>query len=709
MMSDMASGNIMQEWANYAVDTSQRTILFWDVMRKRGNNYLDHIKEGLPPVLVFDYEIILDGREMEKPVNYALAKITPPEGVVIDSKKRPVVVIDPRAGHGPGIGGSKRDSEIGKAFDDGHPVYFILFFSDPEPGQTLADVEKTEALFIQKVGELHPDVPEPAVIGNCQAGWAVAMLGADRPDLTGPMVINGSPLSYWSGVEGANVMRYRGGITGGAWVALFLSDLGGGIFDGAHLVSNFEDLNPANTLWNKQYNLYDKIDTEEKRFLDFEKWWGGFFTMTDEEMSFIVENLFIGDKLEKGDVTLDDQRTLSLKNLEDPMVVFASKGDNITPPQQALNWIANVYGTVDEIKRHKQVIVYRVHEKVGHLGIFVSASVANKEHQEIICGLDMLEFLQPGLYEMVIEEKEGVAGITDYNVSYQERDISDILAMDDGQEDERGFDTLARISEMNVNAYKTFVRPWMKMMVNENTAEMIRQLHPLRVQRYFFSDLNPMMWPLKPMAEYVRQNRRPLEGENRFKTFEKKMSTNISDSLESYREYRDSRQERIFYILYDNPYVRSMFKSGTTSGNGEAVTPEPAEDVEAAIKQDTALWMSKMEEGGFPEAAIRVMLAVSGADHAFDKREYQAAEKIVKRNPRLRFIKLEAFREKAKIQARILQTDLDLALKALPVMATTEKDRTEILEIARNIAAADEVIQDEEAKLLETIEGLLQV
>ena len=638
-------------------------------------------------------------------MNYALARIIPPEGIEIHPKKRPVVVIDPRAGHGPGIGGSKRDSEIGKAFDEGHPVYFVLFYADPEPGQTLADVEKAEAGFVQAVQQRHPDTLEPAVIGNCQAGWAVAMLGADRPDLTGPMVINGSPLSYWSGVEGANVMRYKGGLTGGAWVAMFLSDLGGGIFDGAHLVSNFEDLNPANTLWTKQYNLYNKIDTEEKRYLDFEKWWGGFFTMTDEEMSFIVENLFVGDRLEQGEVRLDDDRTLSLKNLEDPMVVFASKGDNITPPQQALNWIANVYGTVEEIRRHKQVIVYRVHEKIGHLGIFVSASVANKEHKEIIGGLDMVEFLQPGLYEMVIEDADTKAGISDYNVRYEQRDISDILALDDGQDDERGFAALAKVSEFNVNCYKSFMRPWVKMMVNDPTAEMIRQMHPLRMQRYLFSDLNPLMWPLKPLAHHVKNNRKSMAGENRFKEMETAAGRHIADSLEKYREARDKGTEKIFYMLYDNPMVRSAMEKQSAKKAEQSL--EQAEALEVKQQADTENWLAKLNQGGFQEAAIRVMLAVSGVDHSFDKREYQAAEKLVKQNPRLRFIKVADFREKVKEQSRILQTHPEAAINALPALLSTPKDREDILAITKTITEADEVVLDAEKKLLSRIENLM--
>ena len=51
---------------------------------------------------------------------------------------RPWVIIDPRAGHGSGIGGFKSESEVGVALKYGHPVYFVIFFPDPDQGQTIA-------------------------------------------------------------------------------------------------------------------------------------------------------------------------------------------------------------------------------------------------------------------------------------------------------------------------------------------------------------------------------------------------------------------------------------------------------------------------------------------------------------------------------------------------------------------------------------------
>ena len=56
----------------------------------------------------------------DRPANYALVRIIPPRGVEVDDTKRPFVIVDPRAGHGPGIGGFKEDSEVGVALRAGH-------------------------------------------------------------------------------------------------------------------------------------------------------------------------------------------------------------------------------------------------------------------------------------------------------------------------------------------------------------------------------------------------------------------------------------------------------------------------------------------------------------------------------------------------------------------------------------------------------------
>src|SRR4249920_3368722 len=507
----------------YMVDAAQRSVLFWDVMRRRGNQYREHLAETAPHVLDYEVELLIDGRTLDRPVNYALVRVIPPSNVEIDPMRRPFVIVDPRAGHGPGIGGFKADSEIGVAFKAGHPCYFVGFLPEPMPGQTIGDVARAEAVFLEKVIALHPEADgKPCVVGNCQAGWAIMMLAAIRPELFGPIIIAGSPLSYWAGVRGKNPMRYSGGLLGGSWLTALASDLGHGKFDGAWLVQNFESQNPANTLWSKQYNLYSKIDTEAPRYLEFERWWGGHVNLNAEEIQFIVDELFVGNNLAAGRIHTSDGTAIDLRSIRSPIVVFCSQGDNITPPQQALGWILDLYEDVDEIRAYGQTIVYSIHEKTGHLGIFVSGPVAKKEHGEFANNIDLIDTLPPGLYEAVFEPKtEGTVGADlvtgEWVMRCEMRTLDDIRALGGNDAaDERRFATAARMSEVNLALYRTFAQPVVRALVSAPLAQSMQQAHPLRLQYETFSNANPFVAPIAALAEEVRKNRRPVAPDNPF-------------------------------------------------------------------------------------------------------------------------------------------------------------------------------------------------
>ena len=701
----------------YAVDSAQRQILFMDVLRRRGNNYIEHIRNGQPPVLTFDYEMILDGRTFKKPVNFALVRIVdrrseekncadgaerrrtnrgkrPPE-----LPKRPIVIIDPRAGHGPGIGGSKRDSEIGMALDHGHPVYFILFYTEPMPGQKIKDVVQAEERFIEEVVRRHPHADNPAIMGNCQAGWASALLCADRPDIAGPLILNGAPMSYWAGVQGVNPMRYRGGLAGGIWMTSLLCDLGNGKFDGANLVSNFESLNPANTLWTKNYKLYSEIDTEEERFLAFEKWWGGFYMMNAEEIHFIVSNLFVGNKLEKGKLELHEGEFLSLKNIQSPILVFASKGDNITPPQQALSWIPKVYQSAEEIRKLGQVIVYIIHEDIGHLGIFVAASVAKKEHKEIIRSSEMIEFLPPGLYEMVIE---GEVATGDISTRFEERTLEDIKALDDAPEEEEDFSVVAQVSEFNDRIYRSFLSPWVKACSSEFSAEMMRGLNPLRSQRYMISDMNPMLRHLGAAASQIRANRKPASPGNTFAAQEKSLSSFVEEWLNFYRDSRDRRQERLFRAVYGHEALRySSLAAGTFKALAKDKDLEVSwEDYEQWLQQK---WLDAAEKGGPAEGIVRAMMAMARTGRVIGHKHFAVAEEIAKTHKILQKIRPADFRRMVKEQYCILEADEEKALAALAKLLPGEHDRDEALSLARRIALVDGAYTQDEKAMMEKI------
>src|SRR5215471_10979270 len=549
---------------DYAIDAAQRTVLFWDVMRQRGNQYRQHLAETVPNVLTYEAELIIDGRTLKRPVNYGLVRIVPPKGVMVDPRRRPFVIIDPRAGHGPGIGGFKADSEIGVAFKAGHPCYFVGFLPEPVPGQTIEDIAGAEAIFLERVAALHPDADgKPCVIGNCQGGWAVMILAALRPELFGPIIIAGSPLSYWAGVHGKNPMRYSGGLLGGSWLTAFTSDLGGGKFDGAWLVQNFENQNPANTLWTKQYNVYSKVDTEAPRYLGFERYWGGHVNLNAEEIQFIVDELFVGNNLAAGRITTSDGATIDLRNARSPTVVFCSWGDNITPPQQALDWILDLYDDVNDIRSYGQTIVYTIHDKIGHLGIFVAGAVARKEHGEFASNIDLIDTLPPGLYEAVLEPKTDsipgadlVAG--DWIMRCETRTLDDIRALGgNSAADERCFATAARMSEVNLALYRTFAQPVVRALVSAPLADTLHQMHPLRLQYEMFSNANPFMAPVAGLAEDVRKNRRPVASDNPFIAAQEAVSKQIIAALDGWRHFIEAVTEQTFLTVYGSAALQA--------------------------------------------------------------------------------------------------------------------------------------------------------
>ena len=680
-----AAANVWSDWYAYAVDTAQRSILFWDTIRQRGNNFIEHTQAGLPPVLHFAYETVVDGRRLPRAVNYALVKIVPPEGVTVDSKRRPYVIIDPRAGHGPGIGGFKDDSQVGVALREGHPVYFVIFFRDPEPGQTLLHVCEAEKQFVRKVRELHPDSPKPAIVGNCQGGWAAMMLAASDPDDTGPLVLNGAPMSYWGGAwqdgGGDNPMRYSGGMLGGTWLASLTSDLGDGVFDGANLVENFEKLNPANTFWDKYYHLYANIDAEPPRFLEFERWWGGFYLMNREEIEWITRNLFVGDRLWKGDTKSATGKAFDLRDIKAPIVLFASMGDNITPPQQAFNWVADVYGSTDEIKARGQVIVGLMHENVGHLGIFVSGKVAKKEHAQIVSVLKSIEALPPGLYGMQIKERNGAGGHVEYEVEFRERRLEDIAARLNRFEraDEKPFEAVAEVSEFNQRAYELFLQPLVQSTSDEFTAKLRRQFHPLRFQRWAFSDLNPWLAWLGPAATMVKRQRAAASRDNIGVKLEKTASAAISASLDYYRAVRDAASEAAFFQTYGNVFSLYIADKRETG-----VVERISEPLGLPFVQEA---LASIGEGGYAEALARVacLLARKGEPLLLSRLQMKQ-ELMAEYRDLLPDIPPDHWRRIRGEQDIIVRYAPEQALATLPKLLSHRADREKLVLLGETLA-----------------------
>jgi tellurite resistance protein len=401
--------------------------------------------------------------------------------------------------------------------------------------------------------------------------------------------------------------------------------------------------------------------------------------MNEEELHWILDNLFVGNRLARGEAKADPRSFYNLKAIRSPIIIFSSAGDNITPPQQALNWIADAYESTEEIKANGQVIVGLLHEDIGHLGIFVSGKVAKKEHAQIVEVLKHIESLRPGLYVMEIEEIQRADGKIEYAVSIEERRLEDLRRLNKlERKDEKPFEMVTEVSELGERAYKRFARPFIRRLVNDTTAELGRTFHPLRLQRWGLSDLNPLMWPLPGLVSAVKANRHAAPPENPYRQLENATSEVITAGLNLYRDLRDATMEAMFFQIYGPPALL------------EPETPVPAQPA-AKDPRDLPLVreaLASIEEGGYAEAVARVgaLLGKGAGRVSLDRLEL--VEQFIRGDKVLSRLPAEEVRRIRAEQAVIAELEPDRGLRTLPKLLTDPADRRRVLEILDEAVAA---------------------
>jgi len=309
-------------------------------------------------------------------------------------------------------------------------------------------------------------------------------------------------------------------------------------------------------------------------------------------MQYIVDELFIGDKLTRNQLRSSDGTTFDLRNVTSPIIVFTSMGDNISPPQQSLGWILDLYRDVDDVRASGRTIVYCMNQTVGHLAIFVSSKVAAKEDEEMVRLMDLIDRLPPGLYEMIISPRQtavqaATTGDGEWTSRFEARTLDDIRALGRNSEaDDRAFAAVARVSELTGFVYRTFWQPAVRAMVTQPAADLVRTLNPLRLSYTLFSDSNPLMKDVEKLAVEVRGSRRPAAPNNPFLQMQKQVSDQIITALDAYRDTRDRVEEELFFGIYGSPVVQGML--GLNSGEKVRELPGTSPETRAAKKAEAA-------------------------------------------------------------------------------------------------------------------------
>jgi hypothetical protein len=447
-------------------------------------------------------------------------------------------------------------------------------------------------------------------------------------------------------------------------------------------VQNFEYLNPANTFWGKYYQVFANIDTEAERFLEFERWWGGYYLLNREEIEWITQNLFVGNQLWSGTVKGGPTGALDLRQIKVPIVMFASLGDNITPPQQAFNWVADVYGSTEEIKARGQVIVGLMQEEVGHLGIFVSGKVARKEGTQIASVLKSIEALPPGLYGMQIAEKKDSGGKAAYEVNLVELRLEDIAARLNRfkRVDEKPFEAAKVVAEFNQRAYELFGRPLVKAVANEYGAKLSREFHPLRFQRWAFSDFNPFLAWLAPAAQAVQAQRQALASDHPARRIESAVSEVVSASLDFGRALRDAAAEATFFQIYGNLFAFYLGEERSA----DVVAP-PADARELPFVKEA---LASIDRGGYVEALARVAFLMAHQDGPLPLARVQLAQELLDDyRDLLPDLPRDEVRRIGGEQEIIARYDPDRAVETLPILLAKRQDRDHLLDLLDRVLA----------------------
>ena len=367
---------------------------------------------------------------------------------------------------------------------------------------------------------------------------------------------------------------------------------------------------------------------------------------------------------------------------------------------------------VGEIVANGQTIVYSLHQSIGHLGIFVSGKVATKEHSEFVSCMEMIEATPPGLYEAVIREVGEDTANRDlvdgkYLFRLEPRTLDDIRAFGvNSPEDEKRFATVARLSEINLGLYRAFVEPFVRAAVHEPVAEAMRAMHPNRLRFELFSDRNPFMSAIKPIAEQVRANRKPVEADNPLLAMEKEASSLITSALESGGKVRDAMTESFFLTTYGSPLLQAMVGLGSPGDQ----TPHHIErDLvrEAAQAERRVALDHKFEEGGVEEALLRALIFVRRPEGGFDERGYRMLKDIRETRKSNERLSARQFREMLNEQLQLVALDEERAIAALPkLLQASEVETAAALDVLHQLAGAVGALDTDGARRLARVEKL---
>jgi len=257
------------------------------------------------------------------------------------------------------------------------------------------------------------------------------------------------------------------------------------------------------------------------------------------------------------------------------------------------------------------------------------------------------------------------------------------------------------VSEINLALYRAFAQPFVRAMISAPAAEWLRRLHPLRLQYEWFSAKNPLMVPVRSMADNVRENRRAADADNPFSGMQEAISEQIAANLDLWRNTNEMLAERAFLWIYGSPMLqaavgidpadsRPMRKAAKSPLYGELLRSRIAE-----LK-------SRIGTGGLRECVIRGMIYVGMTRGGADERGFAAIRRLRAVERDKARLALPEFKALLREQYFMLLVDQEAAIAAIPaLLPTDEEDRRQAFSaLCEVLSARGEIPADGIQRLL---------
>ncbi len=286
-----------------------------------------------------------------------------------------ILIIPPQAGHHSCIADFGRgQSLVGAALKAGKKSVYATEWK----GATLERKEETIGDFILSMRECIKSInSKVTLIGLCQGGWQSAIYAALFPEEVNCLVLAAAPIDFHAG--NSKIGRCTSLMPLSFYRSMVI--MGGGLLDGKYLLTGFKMLNPVERYCGDYFDLFFNIndDIYLERNRKFREWYEFTQCVPGEFFLQVVEELFISNKLIKGELSILGER-VDLSNINQPLFLIAGEKDDITPSEQLFN--------IEHYVKSPSINKYTL--PAGHIGIFM--------------GRKMIDNYWPKIFEQIFEE-----------------------------------------------------------------------------------------------------------------------------------------------------------------------------------------------------------------------------------------------------------------------------------------------------------------